>query len=87
MTNKKIENLLVTGKTLAQSFLVNAATRLHPVEWSTGTATGITAGFMIKNNINNTIAAYWRIKEIQKEVSKFTPLCWTINGVCYPSSL
>ena len=27
-------NLLVAGKTMAQSFLANYATRLHPIEWS-----------------------------------------------------
>lgn len=40
LTNAKYDNLLVAGKTIAQSFLVNAATRLHPVEWSSGTGAG-----------------------------------------------
>ncbi len=28
--------MLVAGKTMAQTFKANAATRLHPVEWTTG---------------------------------------------------
>lgn len=40
LTSNKYGNLLVAGKTMAQSFLTNAATRLHPVEYSSGTAAG-----------------------------------------------
>ncbi|HMW53536.1 MAG TPA: FAD-dependent oxidoreductase, partial [Rhodocyclaceae bacterium] len=40
LTNAKVENMLVAGKTMAQTFLVNSATREQPTEWSTGTAAG-----------------------------------------------
>jgi hypothetical protein len=33
-------NLLATGKTMAQSFHANSNTRLHPSEWTSGTAAG-----------------------------------------------
>jgi hypothetical protein len=46
LTNIQIPNLMVAGKTIAQSFLVNSATRLHPVEWSVGTAAGVVASFI-----------------------------------------
>lgn len=36
LTNKKFTNLLVAGKTMAQTFHANAGTRLHPIEWTTG---------------------------------------------------
>ena len=36
LTNKKYSNLLVAGKTMAQTFHANSGTRLHPVEWTTG---------------------------------------------------
>jgi hypothetical protein len=72
MTNRDRPNMLVAGKTMAQSFLANSgnksmppynsslilhflmvvpyvcvATRLHPVEWSSGTAAGVAAAFMV----------------------------------------
>jgi len=31
LTNKKYENLLVSGRSMSQTFLANAATRVHPV--------------------------------------------------------
>ena len=40
LTHHKYGNVLVAGKTMSQSFLANSATRLHPTEWSTGTAAG-----------------------------------------------
>jgi hypothetical protein len=39
-------NLLVAGKSLSQTFWANAATRLHPGEWVTGTAAGAAAALM-----------------------------------------
>ncbi len=41
-----VSNLLIAGKSIAQSFLANAATRLHPTEWSTGVAAGATAALL-----------------------------------------
>ncbi|KAL9643031.1 hypothetical protein ABK040_010722 [Willaertia magna] len=84
MTNRDIPNLLVTGKTLAQSFLTNAATRLHPVEWSSGTATGVAAAFMVKNQLFNTRDVLKNISSLQKEVEQYTPIRWTINNQKYP---
>jgi hypothetical protein len=45
-TNKDVENLLVAGKTMAQTFLLNAATRLHPIEFASGTGAGVAAAVM-----------------------------------------
>jgi hypothetical protein len=47
ITNEQIVNLLIPGKGMSQSFLANAATRLHPTEWSTGVAAGAAAYMMI----------------------------------------
>jgi hypothetical protein len=41
MTNRDIDNLIVIGKTMFHTFLINAATRLHPVEFSNGQTGGI----------------------------------------------
>eukprot|EP00042_Codosiga_hollandica_P020305 m.65354 g.65354 ORF g.65354 m.65354 type:complete len:534 (+) comp49789_c0_seq1:3-1604(+) len=46
LTNEDIPNMLVSGKGIAQTFLANSATRLHPTEWSTGVAAGVAAVLM-----------------------------------------
>lgn len=48
LTVDKIPNLLVSGKTMSQSFHANAATRLHPSEWSSGLSAGFIAGYIIE---------------------------------------
>jgi hypothetical protein len=42
-TDQDAGNLLVAGKTMAQSFFYNSASRLHPAEWSSGVAAGAAA--------------------------------------------
>ena len=39
-------NVLVAGKNMATSFVVNAATRVHPNEYSSGVAAGVAAAMM-----------------------------------------
>jgi hypothetical protein len=73
LTNERLENLLVAGKTMAQSFLANSATRLHPTEWSTGTAAGVIAAYMSETG-KTTLEAYRSIKEIQRKLRRHTPL-------------
>jgi hypothetical protein len=46
ITSEEVGNLLIPGKGMSQSFLANAATRLHPTEWSTGVAAGAAAHMM-----------------------------------------
>ena len=87
LTNKSYKNLLVSGKTMAQSFMANSATRLHPIEWSTGTAAGVAASFMVNSRISDTATVYSRIKELQNLVQKQTPISWTIEGKKIPSRL
>ena len=69
LTNERYGNLLVAGKTMAQSFLANAATRLHPIEWSTGTAAGVAAAAMNRNDWD-TRKAFERVAEIQALVRR-----------------
>lgn len=85
LTNSKIKNLLVGGRSMAQDFLTNSATRLHPIEWSSGISVGISASFMIKNNIYDTRVIYEKkMRDLQKEIAKHTPICWTIENNTYP---
>jgi hypothetical protein len=83
LTNETYTNLLVAGKTMAQSFMTNSATRLHPIEWSTGTAGGIAAAEMSKKNWTSR-DAFEHIQELQELIREKTPIDWTIDGVKYP---
>jgi hypothetical protein len=77
LTHRDLSNLLVAGKTMAQSFLANSATRLHPIEWSSGTACGIAAADMASSG--RTSAALLRdIERLQQRVKAATPIDWTI---------
>jgi len=78
--------MLVGGKTIAQDFLANAVTRVHPVEWSTGTAVGFAAAFMVNNSISDTKVVLSRIRELQAISQKFNPINWYINGTYYPTA-
>ncbi|WP_435022131.1 FAD-dependent oxidoreductase [Tundrisphaera sp. TA3] len=84
LTNERYGNMMVAGKTMAQSFMANSATRLHPIEWSTGTASGVIAAFMARENLDSR-AAFGRIGEIQALVRAKTPIDWTIDGKVYPT--
>ncbi len=48
MIPQKIDNLLVTGKSLAMSHIVSSAYRVQAIEWSTGAAAGTTSGFALE---------------------------------------
>jgi len=79
LTHGQLDNLLVAGKTMAQSFLANSATRLHPIEWSTGTAAGVAAAHMAKARLTSR-QAFESIAEIQPLVREQTPIDWTLPG-------
>ncbi len=83
LTHEKWTNFLVAGKTMAQSFLTNAATRLHPIEWSTGTAAGVLAAAMSRQGWTSR-QAFDHIGELQPMIQAKTPINWTIDGEVYP---
>jgi hypothetical protein len=62
---------------MAQSFLANSATRLHPIEWSTGTAAGVAAAHMAKAGLTSRQASE-SIAEVQELVRRQTPIDWTL---------
>ncbi len=51
MIPQKIDNLIVTGKSIATSHIAAAAYRVHSFEWSSGAAAGITADFGLDEEI------------------------------------
>jgi hypothetical protein len=81
ITNNKIPNVLIPGKGMAQSFLANAATRLHPIEWVTGTAAGAASILMLEKNWHTTTEVFNHVGELQElltsELVK-SPLVWTL---------
>jgi len=77
LTHRDLSNLLVAGKTMAQSFLANSATRLHPIEWSSGTACGIAAADMARTG-RTSAALLGDIERLQERIKTSTPIDWTI---------
>lgn len=70
---------------MAQSFVANAATRLQPIEWSTGIGAGAAAAHMTLTSLLTTRAALANIAAIQTRIRKHAPLEWTIAGAKYPA--
>lgn len=58
-------NLLVAGKSMAQTFWASAGTRLHPEEFNTGVSAGAAAAWMFAENIASTADALARVGELQ----------------------
>jgi FAD dependent oxidoreductase len=79
LTNDAFDNLLVAGKTMAQSFLANSATRLHPIEWSTGIAAGSAAAQMAKTGRSSRDILV-TIDQLQAIIAPQTPIDWTIDS-------
>jgi hypothetical protein len=51
MIPQEIDNLIVTGKSIATSHIASAAYRVHSFEWSSGAAAGITASFGLETEV------------------------------------
>jgi hypothetical protein len=79
LTNERFENLLVAGKTMAQTFVANSATRLHPIEWSSGTAAGVLAADMVRTG-ETAAEACADAERLRRRVAKYTPVDWTIDA-------
>ena len=84
LTNQKVKNLLLAGKTMAQSYLVNASSRVHTGEWVSGIAAGHAAGFINNNKLESTHVVLKHITALQKHIRKYSPIDWTIEGRQYP---
>lgn len=78
-TNKDFANLLVAGKTMAQTFHTNSATRLHPIEFSSGTGAGALASYMLDGNItaHDVVKSPQHVAKVQAIVKKYQPIEWT----------
>ena len=79
LTHRDCGNLLVAGKTMAMSFHANAASRLHPTEWSSGVAAGAAAALMAQNGWDSADMLE-NVKLLQQTVTAAPlkqPLQWT----------
>ena len=87
LTNRDIDNLFVIGKTMAQTFLVNSATRLHPVEFSVGQAAGVASAYATLSDVDNVadLLREEHLGRLQSLIKAFTPLSWNIDGTRYPN--
>lgn len=84
-SNDTVANLVVAGKCMAQSFLANAATRLHPGEVVSGTAAGVIAAHCSRMAASmHQLIESMDFKEVQKKVSRYQPLEWKIGGETFP---
>jgi len=84
-SNDTIANLIVAGKCMAQSFLVNAATRLHPGEVVSGTAAGVIAAHCSRKAASmHQLIEGLDFKEVQTRVSRYQPLEWKIGNETFP---
>ena len=78
LTHRDFDNLLVAGKTMAQSFMANSATRLHPIEWSSGTAAGVVAAYMNREQATAR-EVFQSMDTVQELVKQRTPIDWFIQ--------
>jgi hypothetical protein len=83
LTNRDVENLLVAGKTMAQSFVANAAIRLQPLEWSTGIGAGAAAAHMSARG-QSSRQALVDLDAVQERIRVHAPLEWTIGNEAFP---
>ena len=70
----------VAGKNMAATFFANTALRLHPSEWTSGSAAGGTAIYMYLHNMYDTNQVYEDVFYLQQFLnSSFVqiPLQWT----------
>jgi hypothetical protein len=70
---------------MAQSFVADAATRLQPIEWSSGIGAGAAAAHMKARGLGSTRDALADVAAIQTRIRRHAPLEWTIAGVRYPT--
>lgn len=73
-------NLLVAGKTMAQSFHANSNTRTHPSEWSSGVAAGGIAALLVGRGWTNTSDALAHITDVRAFLNSSAvgqPLEWS----------
>lgn len=77
LASQNVRNLLVSGKTMAQTFITNSAYRLHPIEWVSGSAAGAAASTMAEQGLTNVdLMRTDRLRALQAEIGTNSPISW-----------
>lgn len=82
LTSADATNVYVAGKTMAQTQAANAATRLHPVEWSTGVAAGVAAAHAVSRGVTSSelvrecMASTFFYCHLQRAIAAMAPIEW-----------
>ncbi len=65
---------------MAQTFHANAGTRLHPIEWASGLAAGVSAALMARLKLNSQQVYDHHVETLQQEILKQGgKLEWTLE--------
>jgi len=83
---QKIDNLIVSGKNIAYSYIVAAGYRVHSYEWSVGAAAGTTASFAL----TESILPYQLVESLPRVSPLLTKLQQTLvqnnNAIAFPDT-
>jgi hypothetical protein len=83
---QKIDNLIVSGKNIAYSYIVAAGYRVHSYEWSVGAAAATTASFALSEGI----FPYQLIEDLPRINPKLTELQQKLvtsnNAIAFPET-
>ena len=83
---QKIDNLIVSGKNIAYSYIVAAGYRVHSYEWSVGAAAATTASFALSERI----MPYQLIEDLPRINPKLTELQQKLvknnNAIAFPDT-
>ncbi len=77
LASRNVRNLLASGKNMAATYITNSAYRLHPIEWASGSAVGVLAAFMQRENTSAyTLLALESLRKIQAAIAQNSPIHW-----------
>lgn len=77
LTNRDVENLLVAGKTMAQTFFANSSTRVHPVEFASGTGSGVAAAYLARSGLSTRdLLANGEMSALRQLIGRYQPTVW-----------
>lgn len=72
-----VRNLLSGCKSFAGTYWTNSAYRLHPIEWSVGSAAGVAAAHMSSSTLSNIqMLELPHLRKMQQDISKNSPIHW-----------
>ena len=81
LTSARLANVVPAGYAMAQSFMVNAALRMHREEFAIGVGAGAVSAHMAHAQLNSTEATLQpKVRAaIQERIRSHAPLTWTTN--------